>query len=276
MAGYRGERRVSSVDTIGATLRTAVDHLHKAVTHVRAARDMAEENRDLSERLGAQGVVQRFKGIADKAEELQAMLVAGIDTGERLIAQTEAIRHGESAGDVSAPADGTAPTGPRPVPFPPQGMPILAGPDGLRRVLDALPERATDDGPTSGHLFRDNGRPIPDGGLRSSRDTSLLADLDLDRRGRRSESMASHVEAKAAAMMRRGHAPQHAVLVINNPDGPCGWLRGRQGRQRYGTSCDELLADALPADSTLTVRWRDSGGVERSQVYRGTGRSIRS
>jgi hypothetical protein len=88
--------------------------------------------------------------------------------------------------------------------------------------------------------------------------------------------MASHVEAKAAKMMRDGKAPRHASLVINNADGPCGWLAGRLGEPRFGTSCDELLSDVMPADSTLTVRWRDSGGVEHSQVYRGTGRGIRT
>jgi hypothetical protein len=155
-------------------------------------------------------------------------------------------------------------------------MPILAGDDGLERVLNALPQRHNDEGPTSGQLFRPSGRPVESGALRSSRDLDLLADLDLPDRAQKAEAMVSHAEAKAAAMMRRGRAPQHAVLVINNENGPCGWLRGRQGKRRFDTSCDELLRDILPAKSTLTVRWRDHDGVERSQVYRGTGRRIRT
>jgi hypothetical protein len=142
-------------------------------------------------------------------------------------------------------------------------------------VLKVLPKRPNDEGRTTGQLFRENGRPVHRGTLLSFRDTSLLDDLDLPARARQSESMESHVETKAAKMMRDGQAPQHSTLVINNADGPCGWLRRQQGKRPTGTTCDEWLADVLPADSSLTVRWCDSTGVERSQVYRGTGRRIR-
>lgn len=141
-----------------------------------------------------------------------------------MITQTEAVKDGSRAVAVrahtsrpSAPASSTDSW----------DTPILGGPDGLGRVLGVLPKREADDSPTHGQLFRESGRPVPHGRLRSSRDPNLLADLDLPWKAERSEAMASHVEAKAAKMMRDGKAPQHAVLVIDNVDGPCGWLAGR-------------------------------------------------
>jgi hypothetical protein len=263
---------MASVDTIVAHLRQAVHHLGSAAVDARAAREAAQEIRDRCAALGAHTLVQALDVVLDTIERLEAMLRANIDHGEQLIAQAEAIRHGTATAagtPAAAPDTATSPWSP------PSAVPILAGEHGLSRVLDALPHRPNDEGPTSGYLFRPNGRPVAGGALRSYRDPDLLADLDLPERTRKAEALLSHAEPKAAAMMRRGQAPQHAVLVINNADGPCGWLRGQQGKRRFGTSCDELLNDILPANSTLTVRWRDRAGVERSQVYRGIGRRIR-
>jgi hypothetical protein len=139
---------------------------------------MAEELRDLFEELGTHDLVERMQGIVERAEELEAILIAGIDAGERLIAQTEAVGRGGATGSADIPAHATHPSAPNP-PTSTWGMPILAGPDGLDRVLDRLPTREDADSPTHGYLFRESGRPVPDGGLRSFRDPGLLADLDL-------------------------------------------------------------------------------------------------
>jgi hypothetical protein len=201
------------------------------------------------------------------------MLLAGNDAVERLIAQVEATRHSGAVGGIGG---GVVATGSASTPEPAvPGVPLLAGPGGLARVLDGLPQRPDNKGRTTGQLFRESGRPVHGGRLLSFRDPRLLDDLSLSGRARQSDSMDSHVEAKAAKMIRDGDAPQHSTLVINNADGPCGWLARQQGEPRYGTTCDELLSDALPSASSLTVRWRDHGGVERSQIYRGTGRSIK-
>jgi hypothetical protein len=259
---------VASIDILIAHLRDALGHLRQAIPGARRSEDMAAELRERFNALGVHDLVARMEAVREHAEVLTARLDVGIETGERLVEQAEAVR---GSGDRPGPAV-AAVTGGQSAP----GMPALAGRDGLATVLAMLPRRAGDDSPTSGHVFGEDGRPVRRGALRSFRDPGLLADLDLTPKGRRSESMLSHVEAKVAALMRRGEIPQRAVLVINNEDGPCGWLRGRQGKVRYGTSCDELLADVLPLDSTLTVRWRDAGGLEHSQVYRGTGRRIRA
>lgn len=153
----------------------------------------------------------------------------------------------------------------------------LSHPDGTAasRALDTLPIRADNEGPTHGYLFDAHDRQIGSSTIRSSRDDTLIEDLDLPRRAALSVSMTSHVEAKVAAMIRRGQAPRSCVLVINNERGPCGWLMRQRGQRRFGTTCDELLADALPVGAVLTVVWRDARGVERSEVYRGTGRRIK-
>ena len=98
------------MDSVVAQLRQAVDHLHQAATGARAARDMVEEMRDQADSLGAYGLTRQLAGIADKAEQLLAMLVAGIDAGERLIAQAEAIRGGGAVGGTGGGA-GVAPVG---------------------------------------------------------------------------------------------------------------------------------------------------------------------
>ena len=87
--------------------------------------------------------------------------------------------------------------------------------------------------------------------------------------------MALHVEPKVALMMRKGEAPRHSVLVINNAQGPCGWLAQRRGDRMYGSSCVEVLPGILPAGATLTVKWRDEEGLQRYEMYRGTGAWIR-
>jgi hypothetical protein len=64
----------------------------------------------------------------------------------------------------------------------------------------------------------------------------------------------SDVEMKFAARMR-DEGIQDAILVINNPRGPC------VGR----LACDELLPEMLVEGSTLSVHWPDS----RQKTYEG-------
>lgn len=73
---------MTSVDSIIASLWTAVDHLHQAVTHVQGARDMAKELRDLFDQLGTYDLAERMQGIIDRTDDLLAMLLAGLDAGE--------------------------------------------------------------------------------------------------------------------------------------------------------------------------------------------------
>lgn len=70
--------------------------------------------------------------------------------------------------------------------------------------------------------------------------------------------IASHIEPKFAMKMRRDTLTNERI-VINNPDGPCGYGLDIQ----YG--CDQLLPRLLPLDSTLTVCWPDGN----EKTYRG-------
>ena len=62
-------------------------------------------------------------------------------------------------------------------------------------------------------------------------------------------SVTADVEIKFAMFMRR-HTLGKERIVINNPDGPCGF-----GKPTYRYGCDQLLPRFLPKDARLTVAW---------------------
>jgi hypothetical protein len=55
-----------------------------------------------------------------------------------------------------------------------------------------------------------------------------------------------HVEAKAAALMRQVEQTT-GVLVINNPEGPCGYASG--------AGCAVIMQLILPTGSSVVVWW---------------------
>lgn len=60
-----------------------------------------------------------------------------------------------------------------------------------------------------------------------------------------------HYETKFAMFMRQESRTEEHI-VINNPDGPCGY-----GLENYRFGCDRLLPVLLPQDAKLTVDWPD-------------------
>jgi len=72
--------------------------------------------------------------------------------------------------------------------------------------------------------------------------------------GRTAPQAAGHVEPKAAALVRHAEQEQ-AVLVINNPEGPCNYVAANIG-------CLRVVELMLPEGSTLTVWW--PGGKHRT------------
>ena len=74
-----------------------------------------------------------------------------------------------------------------------------------------------------------------------------------------------HVEAHAAAMLRKPGSPNEAVLVINKPT--C------VSRGEY-VGCDELLPDMLPVGKSLAVYVTDGTRTTLSKTYAGTGRGL--
>jgi Double-stranded DNA deaminase toxin A len=73
-----------------------------------------------------------------------------------------------------------------------------------------------------------------------------------------------HVEVKAAAAMRRADV-KRAILVINNPEGPCGL---DDARARPYT-CDTLVPKLLAPGATLTVFWIEDGKLQSEQYVGG-------
>ena len=135
----------------------------------------------------------------------------------------------------------------------------------MQNAVTQLPKRIDDKGPTHGYLFDSNGKLQRTESIRSSADPSLISDLDLDADERRSWSLLSHVEAHVAAAMRRGKAPDHAVLVINNRTCP-GQL-----------SCSRYLESILKPGQRLTVWEQYADGTLRPEprVFNGTGERIK-
>ena len=67
--------------------------------------------------------------------------------------------------------------------------------------------------------------------------------------------VAEHVEAKAAAVLRTAEQAR-GVLVINNPEGPCGYASG--------IGCVAAIELILPKGSTMVVWW-----PQGHQIYTG-------
>ncbi|GAA4902552.1 DddA-like double-stranded DNA deaminase toxin [Stackebrandtia albiflava] len=111
------------------------------------------------------------------------------------------------------------------------------------------------------------GRSEFDRKLQSGADEETRAVDELWSRVRRPDEVpslmiATHVEPKFAVRMRRQEL-KNETIVINNPDGPCGYATSL----RYG--CDQILPRLLPPGASLTVYWPDGNqhtyhGVEES------------
>lgn len=132
-----------------------------------------------------------------------------------------------------------------------------------------MPSRPGDRGPTHGLLFSSNGQRLADpdltdgnGLLRSGRMEAARAGLRADWHAR-DQVTREHVEAHAAAVLRKPGAPSDAVLVINKPT--C------RTRGRY-VGCDELLPGMLPPGTRVAVYVRDErGNIRLMKIYEGTG-----
>jgi hypothetical protein len=74
-----------------------------------------------------------------------------------------------------------------------------------------------------------------------------------------------HVEAQAAAILRRPGAAREASLVLNNP--PC----DKEGRPLV---CEKLLPHILPSGTRLTVYLSDGTETRPYKTYVGTGEDI--
>ncbi|NNJ63169.1 MAG: hypothetical protein HKP61_20005 [Dactylosporangium sp.] len=81
----------------------------------------------------------------------------------------------------------------------------------------------------------------------------------------RTQATREHVEAHAAAMLRRPGAPTAAVLIINKAT--C------VSRGEY-VGCAEVLSDMLPVGTRMAVYVSDGTKVRLSKICQGTGEGI--
>lgn len=109
-----------------------------------------------------------------------------------------------------------------------------------------------------------------DGRLRSRRVLNgrvLAAGEGLTRPASQALTM-DHVEAHAAAVLRRREVPGTASLVVNNL--PC------EGDETQPLLCDRLLPEILPPTMSLTVYVTDGTRTWLHGTYTGTGERIAS
>jgi hypothetical protein len=83
----------------------------------------------------------------------------------------------------------------------------------------------------------------------------------------RAQVTTEHVEAHAAAYLRRPGTPDQAALVVNNPT--C------VSKGEY-VGCDQVLPGMLPSGKRLAVYVSDGRETKLLKVYEGTGEGIAS
>jgi len=179
----------------------------------------------------------------------QASECIGEADGQTAVALDDIAEYIEVVKGNGPAADGAG-TGSERVPTPANPAPFH------RRYLDALPSRATDDGPTDGTLTTVGGVKIED--VQSGQRGPGRGGPGLSPKFARMFTAADHAEGHAAALMRTSDV-RHATLYINNR--PCDYVP-------FG--CDRILPHILRKGDTLTVYCPD-GYVK---VYTGNGKGL--
>lgn len=285
-----------SLANLGAAIRMVLDTL----TRARALRTSgATAAADARNQLAALANGTGNPTLAHAAASLTAG-VGALDQGEVLIASamTDIVAYTRTLGfPVALPAP-PHPSTPAPEPeingtperaspghpMPPE-ITRAAGGSGLDTVLNTagqitswirdagteLPQRPGGKGPTHGSLHGPDGRRLggapltqTSGLLRSGGEPSARDGLKPDWYPI-SQVIREHVEAHAAAYLRRPDTPRDAVLVINKTT--C------VSRGQY-VGCDELLPGMLPEGKRLAVYVSDGKNTRLLKVYKGTGEGI--
>lgn len=117
----------------------------------------------------------------------------------------------------------------------------------FQKIMERLPDRPNDAGPTRGILTRSDGRGQID--VTSGKDGPGAGGPGLTGRTKYLSSAREHAEGHAAALMRRPGAPREATLYLNNE--PC----GKTEPPHRPDGCHHTLEDQLPPGAKLTVYW---------------------
>lgn len=275
------EGRLSDVGALGALDETAaaLAALVAAFERTRAALAVrrAEVLRARDEFRGRLGNTQHPRVLqawyaatvaARKLEEADGRLQAAIVEARAL-----AVRLGIDPGYAGRSPVTVEPGGPADVTsgvvMEPAELPAL----WIRAAGARLPVRPRGKGPTHGVLHDDHGRELFDdvltatGGMLRSGRVPGVRDGIRDDWHPLDQVTREHVEAHAAAILRRPGAPLSATLVINNET--C------RSRGDY-VGCDQVLSGLLPYGVRLTVYVFGDKGFWSAKTYVGTGEGIES
>jgi hypothetical protein len=144
-------------------------------------------------------------------------------------------------------------------------------PGWISQAAAKLPQRSGGKGPVQGLLLDVSGRPVPGAPFTTGSGLLRSGAVPEARDGIRSswhalaQATREHVEAHAAAILRKPGSPQQAALVINKAT--C------VSRGEY-VGCDEVLPGMLPRGKRLTVYVTNGQQTRLLKVYEGTGEGI--
>jgi hypothetical protein len=150
---------------------------------------------------------------------------------------------------------------------------LPSSPQWIDDASGRLPRRPGGKGPTHGLLLDTGGTPLTGTPLTQSEGYLRSGGAPGARDGLRpdwhplAQVTREHVEAHAAALLRKPDAPREAILVVNKPT--C------VSRGEY-VGCDEVLPGMLPRGSRLAVYVSDGAATKPLKVYTGTGEGIAS
>jgi hypothetical protein len=262
-----------SVAEVGAALRAAVEGISRERRRTAGILRALQDSRG---RLGATLRGSRHP-LVGRALDGLAAATKRLREADQLAAQSaEAVReYAHAIGiDIAArssqPAIGASPAG---APAERAARDLLLSPQWVDDAGGRLPRRPGGKGPTHGLLFDASGTPITGTPLTQSEGHLRSGGAPGARDGLRpdwhplAQVTREHVEAHAAALLRKPGAPREATLVVNKPT--C------VSRGEY-VGCDEVLPGMLPRDSRLTVYVSDGATTKPLNVYTGTGEGIAS
>lgn len=255
---------MASIDEFSAAIAAAADSVEAVTVAIRAAKETGEELSGQVAGLGMMTKANETNAVAQRLETEAAALATQLkNLLDEIRQQAEALpgpglqgtpSAGAGSGDGSSARPGTASKRATNVGGYLDEMPPMV--PRSRRSRGARP------GKTQGRWIRgsDEHRDWISGG--DNEDEHFRA-AETHWAAIRSEgepeklSITRDTEVKFAMFMRK-HGMDHEELVINNPDGPCGY-----GRDGFAFGCDQLLPRFLRPGATLTVHW--PGGAKTYQ-----------
>lgn len=244
-----------SIDTLTAAIRHALERTRHLIAGLGASKDQTTEVHGRIAALGADTSAAHAGATVEHLEEGQALAAAIEQRLESALAAAEAARTGSGSGG------GGAPPGPPPTPAPgPERRPFKPMRTDPEKRDEILPY-TSNTREAFGRQYNTQGEPL--GPVHVASDDGPASDTrDVKEPWASYPRMKRHVEAHAAARMRRGGLTETA-LYINLP--PCS----------YADGCKLNIADLLPKGSKLWVHQVRPNGMVKVHKFEGTGKGLK-